>query len=290
MIRLVTTLFFLCYLTTNAQDIEVLRGKKGNSGAVWVDRNIPSTLSPYLWLDASKPEYFSSNSNSNTTFTCPANNNSLVRMWLDKSGNNRHFVAPSNSFRPRYYCNTITNPFYQSNAHITSDGVNDDLRYNFTNDPLGVINNDFTFVFVLKAEETVPSPYDSFIASGNSPNVNKNWQFGLSGSIANFSFLLRGHNTVTLVPYDTNPHVFILQRKTVSGTIRVIFSVDGVERANYATNSNLAPTLSELKLFRNRNNNRHINASLYEIFVFNQSLDANQEFELSQYLLSKWGI
>ena len=51
--------------------IVVHRNPERTSGAQYVEQNIPSTLSPYLWLDASDPSYFSSDLNLNTTFTCP---------------------------------------------------------------------------------------------------------------------------------------------------------------------------------------------------------------------------
>lgn len=270
--------------------ITVLRNPERSSGAYFVEQNIPSTLSPYLWLDASKPEYFSSNSNSNTTFTCPNDNLGNTWLWLDKSGNNRHFsVFGGNNARPTYHCNTIQVPYYKSNAHITGDGINDDLRYDFGANG-GVINNDFTFVFVMKAEDNTPGNYNSFISSGTGSSVNRNWQISTTTDRTNFYLLLRGNPTTLIGPYDTNPHVFILQRKTIAGQIHVIFKFDGVEVFDYISTSHGAPSLSKLKLFRNRNEGTFIEASFYEFFVFTQTMSANEEYELSQYLLSKWGI
>lgn len=278
-------------LVSMAQNrITVLRNPERSSGAYYVEQNIPSTLSPYLWLDASKPEYFSSNSNPNTTFICPNNNLGKTWLWLDKSGNNRHFSAfGGNNARPTYHCNTIEVPYYKSNAHITGDGVNDDLRYDFGANG-GVINNDFTFVFVMKAENNAPTAYNSFMSSGTGSNVSHNWQISTTSLSSEFGFLLRGHPTRKIADYDTKPHVYILQRKTIGNQIFVIFKFDGVEIFSYQTNAAKAPTLSKLKLFRNRNEGTFIEASFYEFFVFTQTMTANEEYELSQYLLSKWGI
>lgn len=283
----------LCLQSVLAQNISVLRNPERTSGAYWVEQNIPSTLSPYLWLDASNPDYFSSDNNLSTTFLCPQNNASFVRAWKDRSGNNRHFYSYGNnvnSARPKYYCNTLNFPFYKSNAHITGDGVNDELRFDFSNDPSGVINTDFTFVFVMNAEDPNPSTWDSFISSGTNPNVNHNWQISTTSNKNNFYFLLKGKPHTLIAPFDTQPHVFILQRKKIGNTIHVIFKFDGNQVFSYTTSSALAPTLSKLKLFRNRNENTYIEASFSEFFVFTQDLSANEEYELEQYLLSKWGI
>lgn len=229
----------------------------------------------------------------NTTFTCPDSNNQPVSVWKDRSGNDRHFYAfgtNTDIVRPTYICNTLTTPFYKSNACIHGDGINDDMRYDFANDPGGVIDNDFTFVFVMKAENPNPGTYNAFISSGTGASVNKNWQISTTNDKTKFHLLLRGNSTQVIGDYDTQPHVFILQRKTIAGQVHVIFKFDGTEVFDYVSNANGEPTLSKLKLFRNRNEGTYIEASFFEFFVFTQELTANQEYELSQYLQSKWGI
>lgn len=285
---------FLVSLTLQAQKrIIVQRNPERSSGAQYVERIIPNTLSPYLWLDASDPDYFSNNVNLSTTFACPGDNLEPVRVWKDRSGNNRHFYAfgaNADAARPLYHCNTIETPFYKSNACIKGDGVNDDLRFDFANDPSGVIDNDFTFVFVMKAEDSTPGNYNSFISSGTGASVDKNWQISTTTDVTKFHLLCRGNPTRVIGNYDTQPHVFILQRKTISGQIHIIFKFDGTQVFDYISSANGAPTLSKLKLFRNRNEGTFIEASFYEFFVFTQDLTANEEYELSQYLKSKWGI
>lgn len=273
--------------------IIVHRNPERTSGAQYVEQNIPSTISPYLWLDASDPSYFSSDLNLNTTFTCPDSNLTPIHVWKDRSGNDRHFYAYGSNtdiVRPTYKCNTIEAPFYKSNACIHGDGVNDDMRFDFANDPGGVIDNDFTFVFVMKAENPTPGTYNAFISSGTGASVNKNWQISTTNDKTKFHLLLRGNSTRVIANYDTQPHVFILQRKTIAGQVHVIFKFDGTQVFDYVSNTNGEPTLSKLKLFRNRNEGTYIEASFFEFFVFTQELSANQEYELSQYLLSKWGI
>lgn len=285
---------FLTGLSVYGQKrIVVQRNPERTSGAQYVEQNIPSTVAPYLWLDASDPDYFSSDLNLNTTFTCPDSNLTPVHVWKDRSGNNRHFYAYGTNtdvVRPTYSCNTITTPFYKSNGCIHGDGINDDMRFDFASDPSGVIDNDFTFVFVMKAEDPTPGTYNAFISSGTGASINKNWQISTTIDKTKFYLLLQGNPSQVIGNYDTQPHVFELQRKTISGQIHVIFKFDGTEVFNYISNANGAPTLSKLKLFRNRNEGTYIEASFFEFFVFTQSLTANQDYELSQYLQSKWGI
>ncbi len=95
--------------------------------------------------------------------------------------------------------------------------------------------------------------------------------------------------TKLLIPYDTNPHVFILQRYTVGSTIRIKFSIDGNLAFDETTNAASAPTLSLMKLYKNRNDEKYKEANFKELFVFNKELTADEEYELEQYLLSKWG-
>lgn len=285
---------FLMSMSVYAQKrIKVHRNPERSSGAQYVERNIPSTLSPYLWLDASDPAYFSSDINLNTTFACPADDAEYVRVWKDRSGNDRHFYAYGNNAdaaRPQYHCNTLETPFYKSNACIHGDGVNDDMRFDFANDPSGVIDNDFTFVFVMQAEDATPGTYNSFISSGTGASVNKNWQISTTTDVTKFHFLCRGNSTRVIANYDTQPHIFVLQRKTIGGQIHVIFKFDGTQVVDYVSAASNAPSLSKLKLFRNRNEGTFIEASFFEFFVFTQDLTANEEYELSQYIKSKWGI
>jgi len=292
---ILTLCLFVSSVVFAQKRITVERNPERSSGAYYVEQNIPSTLTPYLWLDASNPEYFSSDLNLNSNFACPNDNLSPVRVWKDRSGNNRHFTAYVNSgsvnnARPTYVCNTISTPFYKSNAHIRGDGINDDMRFDFSSDPSGIIDEDFTFVFVMRAEDNTPGTYNSFISSGTGANVNTHWQISTTNDLSNFYLLLRGNSTRLIGPYDTNPHVFTLQRKTISSQIHVIFKFDGVQVFDYISTNHGRPTLKNLKLFRNRNEGTYIEASFYEFFVFTQDLSANQEYELSQYLLSKWGI
>lgn len=286
------------------QHIEVQRFQSESSsslGAYWVEREIPKTLSPYLWLDSSKDFYFEDTSGN--LISCNSTTSHSVKKWLDRSGNDRHFQSVSNSANPTYYCDSQTDPYYLSDAKVSGDGIDDDMRFDFGSAPAGtldglsgVIDQDFTFVFVLQAIDPSPSNYDSFIASGNSSLVAKNWQISTTDDINNFYFALRGNtkaNTKTkvLVPFDTNTHVFVLQRYTVGSTIRIKFSVDGNLAFDEATNAASAPTLSVMKLYknRNRNNETYKEANFKELFVFNKELTADEEYELEQYLLSKWG-
>ena len=142
----------------------------------------------------------------------------------------------------------------------------------------------------MKAEDPTPGTYNAFISSGTGASVNKNWQISTTTDKTKFHLLLRGNSTRVIANYDTQPHVFILQRKTIAGQVHVIFKFDGTQVFDYVSNTNGEPTLSKLKLFRNRNEGTYIEASFFEFFVFTQELTANQENELSQYLLSKWGI
>lgn len=285
-----------------SQHIEVQRFQDKSSsslGAYWVEREIPKTLSPYLWLDASKDFYFENSSGN--TISCNSTTTHLIQKWLDRSGNNRHFQAVSSDANPTYQCDSQLDPYYLFNANVMGDGINDDMRFDFgsaspgTLDGLsGIIDQDFTFVFVLQAIDPTPATYDSFIASGSSPNITKNWQISTTGNVNNFYFLLRGDtnsNTKTylLAPYDTNPHVFILQRYTIGGVIKIKFSVDGNIAFDESINSASAPSLSLIKLYKNRNDVKYINASFKEFFVFNKELSTDEQYELEQYLLSKWG-
>ncbi len=296
-------LVFLVPVTVYSQNIEVQHFRNNSSSsleAYWVEKNIPETLNPYLWLDASKDIYFEDNSGDQ--ISCNSTNTHQVKKWLDRSGNNRHFEAVSDNASPIYHCDSQTDPYYLFDSKVTADGIDDDMRFDFSSaaagtlDGLsGVIDQDFTFVFVLEAINPNPLNYNSFIASGNSPYIAKNWQISTTNDINNFYFLLRGDDPSNskekqIIPYDTDPHVFIIQRYTVGNTIRIKFLADGNLAFDESVNSASAPSLSLIKLYKNRNDGRYLNSNFKEFFVFNEELTSDQQFELEQYLLAKWGV
>ncbi len=284
-----------------AQTIEVNRYGYRTTGAYWRERELPDTIVPYLWLESSSETYFKDENGD--SISCNEASTHSVSTWLDRSGNDRHFHSISSASNPTYSCDSQSFPFYTSDASVTGDGTDDEMRVDFETIPAGaidglsgILDQDFTFVFVMQAFDPNPGRFDSFIASGNSPQVAHNWQIGTVSDTSNFYFSLRGNNNANtwkkeLIPFDTNPHVFEIRRYTTgSGEIRVVFYVDGIEVFDDAINAASAPTLSLLKMYKNRNDEKFIHANFFEFFVFTQDITEDQQFELSQYLLSKWGV
>lgn len=279
--------------------ISIQRSRTRASGFYWLEKGATTIagLTPYLWLDASSDTYFLDTSGNTISCTAPSQVY-IAKTWLDRSGNDRDFSSPTNASSPKYNCDSNTPPSYLYDANLQSDGVDDTMTFNFTSAPAGTtdglsgtINSDFTFIFVMQAINDNPSQWDSFIASGDSPTTNGTWQIGVSTDTSNFYFASLANTgtsqqTTKLTAFDTNPHVYFIQR---SGN-NIIFKIDGnlVGTVTF-TNTNRLPQLSLLKLYNNRTGQRFINAKFSEFFVFNTPMTSDQEFTIQQYLLSKWG-
>lgn len=289
---------FLVAQVKAGENISVMRHRTKTSGFYWIEtiENTILGLKPYLWMDASLGSYFQGTSGN--VISCAAPNEvHIAQTWLDRSGNDRDFVAPSTVASPSYKCDSQVRPLYQLDGYLEGDGTDDTMSFNFETAPAGtedgvsgVIDTDFTFIFVMQAVDEVPSANDSFIASGEY-GIAKNWQIGTTGNdLNNIYFRLtnasNSNYNVQLHGYDTNPHVYFIQRKTAT----VTFKVDGNLVATETYPTNKLPTLRELKLYTNRASNVNINAHFSEFFVFTGSLTSDQEFGIQQYLLSKWGV
>ena len=287
---------FLNMFCQNEQ-ISVVSERLLQSGDYWVNRNLPGALAPYLWLDASSNVYMQKADATLVDCTGAQQQWNLFK-WLDRSGNNRHFEAVSNVAQPTFKCDSNSRPSFIYDSYVEGNGVDDDMRFDFTTAPAGTIdglsgevNSDFTFIFVMQSLKAVPNFFDSFISStsGISTTYPGSWQIGTSGTdISKFNLRLQTSSTTymdyPLNAYDTNSHVVLMSR--VGTTLKLM--VDGQTFFNGSVSAQ--PKLTYFKLFRNRIANSFLQARFYEFFVFNGTLTANEEFELNQYLKSKWGI
>lgn len=275
-----------------SENISVDRARTRVSGFFWVEKGETdiSTLNPYLWMDASSDIYFEDTSGNPISCVNP-NETYTAKNWLDRSGNNRDFVAPSNDQSPTFKCDSQERPLYQFDSNLESDGTDDVMIFDFENAPAGTedglsgtINSSFTFVFVMQATGTYATN-KSFIANSDSWNGAGSWQIGATANTANIYFRMPGNNTA-LIPFDTNPHVYLIQRNGNNMT----YKVDGVTIATQTVSN--PPTLQKLKLYTNRSSEPsvYLKARFFEFFVFDGTLSVDDEFTLQQYLLSKWGV
>lgn len=234
-----------------------------------------------------------------------------VRYWNDISGNNNNLECfrVDNSYNSSdladYIPSNINSPVYLKDSEVvsSSETVPKELRSNSG----FLLNSDFTFVFVMKANNAVINDWNCFISSDNNSNDNESWQFGwpvaietdfetgvpVGNSPKTFCILGKSNNSRfslnTGVPYDNQIHVWVIKVKygaTIASS-NLTISVDGNEIRNV---NGVRVGMNMVKLFRNRNNDSKFNASFYEFFTYNSLVSEQDIQNLSYWLACKWGV
>jgi len=234
-----------------------------------------------------------------------------VRYWRDISGNNNNLecIRVNGSYNSSdladYIPSNVNSPIYLKDSEIISNSetVPKELRSNTG----FLINSDFTFVFVMKANNAVINDFNCFISSDNDSDDNESWQFGwprateldfetgipVGNSPKTFCILGKSNNSRfsinTEIPYDNQIHVWVIKVKygATAASSNLTINVDGNEIRNV---NGIRVRMNLVKLFRNRNNSSEFNASFYEFFTYN-SLISDQEIQsLSYWLVCKWGV
>lgn len=234
-----------------------------------------------------------------------------VRYWNDISGNNNNLEcfrvggSYNSSDLADYTPSNINSPVYLKDSEVISNSetIPKELRSSSS----FLLNSDFTFVFVMKANNTVINDWNCFISSSNSAGDNESWQFGwpvaietdfetgipVGNSPKTFCILGKFNNNRfslnTGIPYDNQIHVWVIKAKygATFASSNLTISVDGNEIRNV---DGIRVQMDMIKIFRNRNNDSKFNASFYEFFTYN-SLISDQEIQsLSYWLACKWGV
>ena len=259
------------------------------------------------WDSSSETSIFDENNANASQPTFTGN----VKYWRDISGNNNDLecVRVDGNYNAsdlsNYYPSNLNSPVYFKDSEIISNSetISKELRSN-----TGFLtNSDFTFVFVMKANNPTVNQYNCFISSDNNAEDNESWQFGWPrateldfetgiavGDNPKTFCLLGKSNDVrftvnTGIPYDNQIHVWVIKVKygTTVANSNMTISIDGNEVRNI---DGIRVAINLVKLFRNRNNSSEFNASFYEFFTYN-TLVSDQEIQnLSYWLVCKWGV
>jgi len=228
-----------------------------------------------------------------------------VFQWLDITGNNNHLTAydryrttidPDAS--ASYTFSTVTDPNYQTNAKVIGDGFYDHLYKDI--DPN--LEEDFTFIFVMRATNPNPGGYNSFIASSshtsqdspNGPSRAGAWQISTNTDTNNLYFgYCEAYNGAThwlpLINFDTQVHVYYIEYDFSEK--KVTISVDGLTKVSHTVSpGRTGPIIDELRLFRNRNMDTYIAAEFNEFFLADRLFTDGEKLKVTNYLISKWGV
>jgi len=234
-----------------------------------------------------------------------------VRYWRDISGNNNNLEcfrvdgSYNASDLADYIPSNVNSPIYLKDSEVISNSETTpkELRSNSG----FLLNSDFTFVFVMKANNVVINDWNCFISSDNNAEDNESWQFGwpvaietdfetgipVGNSPKTFCILGKSNNSRfslnTGIPYDNQIHVWVIKVKygTTAANSNITISVDGNEIRNV---NGLKVRMNLVKLFRNRNNSSAFNASFYEFFTYDSLISDEEVQSLSYWLGCKWGV
>lgn len=219
---------------------------------------------PALWYDAS---------NRTSVYSYP------VIQWYDKSGQNNHAVAPSNTA----YAN------YTSGQYLSGNGQNTRLAVLNPTDPF--VGTSFTY-FMVERRGSNKSPVGvtgGLTAGGSYVNFVSGYNTNTS-----FIFSLFGGDITTTVPAYTNPatepfRIWSLVFKSTSGG-REIWLNGALANSNTLSTTSLSANAGWALLGALTSNYLQPDGDIREIISYKTFLNSADQQTVEGYLAWKWGL
>lgn len=242
-------------------------GTNINAGTVQLfNTNLPTGLSPQIWLDASAA-------------ATVVRSGSNVTAWNDKSGNNEN-VTPVNPLTPPVY--NASNPVFNGLPTLTFGGTNALSGFDAT-----FLNNSSYTIFAVEGKTNTNNNY--FLGTNPGGNTNQSLHFGYRND-TDFTFAQYGNDLDCAAPAFVTQVAREWTGKFDSTTGHFIYLNGAVQASNGDKTgfNGQGPGFGYVGAAFGKN--APYSGDLAEILIFASALTDVQRTGVDAYLQQKWGL